>query len=296
MTVLIPAATGQVASRLARRLRDVGVPVRALARDRVKVLEMLAGPRGDLGGIEVAVGPLDNGAFLADALRGVEIAFLSVGTDPRQTALEKGFIDAARQAGLPHLVKLSTIDAGRQAPNPVGRWHAEIEDHLAASGVASTILRPAYFTTNLLRTAAPSVARTRRWAGTSPHGRIAMIDPRDVAETAAAIITNAALRGPTYELTGPDAVTLPEVAGMLSRLLGREITYVSTSQEEMRRAMADRGVPDYYAEVAMGIDRSVEAGLHERVTGEVEKLVGRPARTVADFLTDHAGVFSGVAA
>ncbi|MGW4365874.1 NAD(P)H-binding protein [Nocardia takedensis] len=168
MTVLIPAATGQVAAGLARRLREAGVPIRALARDRARAERSLGG----LAGIDLAVGELDDRALLAAAFEGVEAAFLSVGTDPRQTELEKAVIDAAARAGLGHLIKLSTVDTTPDSPNPVGRWHAEIEAHLANSGVPHTILRPAYFTTNLLRTAAPSVAATGRWAGTSPTGRI----------------------------------------------------------------------------------------------------------------------------
>jgi NAD(P)H dehydrogenase (quinone) len=130
MTVLIPAATGRVASGLAKRLREAGVPVRALARDRAKASDALADGNGEFRGIELAVGALDDEAFLAEAMQGAEVAFLSIGTSPQQVALEKGFIRAARRAGLPHLIKLSTLDTAHDSPNPVGRWHADIEDEL----------------------------------------------------------------------------------------------------------------------------------------------------------------------
>jgi uncharacterized protein YbjT (DUF2867 family) len=292
MTVLIPAVTGQVAAALARRLSAERVPVRALARDRDRAEAALAGTAG----VEVAIGAFDDAELLARSLRDADLAFLSVGTDPRQTELEKRFIDAAARARLPHLIKLSTIDTAPLSPNPVGRWHAEIEAHLIESGVPHTILRPAYFTTNLLRTAAPSVAATAGWSGTSPIGRIAMIAPADIAETAAAIVRDPGKRGHTYELTGPAAVTLPEVANLLTELSGREITYRPTTPEFMRQAMAARGVPDYYAEVALGIDRSVEAGLHERVTTTVQDLTGRPATTLRDTLTARLAAFTGAAA
>ncbi|MFC3960913.1 NmrA family NAD(P)-binding protein [Nocardia jiangsuensis] len=292
MTVLIPAVTGQVASGLARGLRAAGVPIRALARDRARAEQALDG----LTGIDLRVGPLDDPALLATAFDGVEVAFLSVGTDPRQTELEQAVIDAAVRAGLGHLIKLSTIDTAPDAPNPVGRWHAEIEAHLTDSGVPHTILRPAYFTTNLLRTAAPSVAATGRWAGTSPTGRIAMIAPADISAVATALVLDPGLRGPAYELTGPRALTLPEIATTLTGLLGREIAYTPTTPAVMREAMTARGVPGYYAEVALGIDRSVEAGLHARITGTVGELLGRPATDPATVLAEHLGAFTGVAA
>lgn len=152
MTVLIPAVTGQVASALARRLNAEQVRVPALARDRGRAEAALAGTAD----AEVAIGALDDTDLLARSLREVDVAFLSVGTDPRQTELEKRFIDAAARARLPHLIKLSTIDTAPLSPNPVGRWHAEIEAHLADSGVPHTILRPAYFTTKSRHKAIPS--------------------------------------------------------------------------------------------------------------------------------------------
>ncbi|MEV0710354.1 NAD(P)H-binding protein [Nocardia aurea] len=292
MTVLIPAITGQVASGLAAHLRAAQVPVRALARDRARAESAL----GSLDGIELAVGALDDPDLLAAAFDGIELAFLSVGTDPRQTELEKGFIDAAATAQLPHLIKLSTIDSAPDSPNPVGRWHAEIEQHLTESGIAHTILRPAYFTTNLLRTAAPSVAATGYWFGTSPTGAIAMIAPTDVSAVAAAIVGDPTLRGRTYELTGPAALTLPDVATILTDLLDREISYIPTTAETMREAMARRGVPDYYAEVALGIDRSVQAGLHAPLTDTVEKLLHRPATDARTVLAERLAAFTAAPA
>ncbi|MFC8525812.1 NAD(P)H-binding protein [Nocardia sp. NPDC057227] len=289
MPVLVPAVTGQVASGLARSLRAQGVPVRALARDRARAEVAVRD-------VELLVGPLDDAELLARALDGVEVAFLSVGTDPRQTELEKAFIDAAAASGLPHLIKLSTIDTAPDSPNPVGRWHAEIEQHLVRSGVPHTILRPAYFTTNLLRTAAPSIAAGGSWAGTSPTGRIAMIAPADISAVAATLVLDPALRGRTYELTGPQARTLPQLAVVLGELLGREITYTPTTAETMRNAMTARGVPGYYAEVALGIDRSVEAGLHARVTTTVAELLGREPLDAATVLTAHLPAFTGAPA
>ncbi|MBH0780845.1 NmrA family NAD(P)-binding protein [Nocardia bovistercoris] len=288
MTVLIPAVNGQVAAGLARRLRGENLPIRALARDRDRAETALGGSAG----VEIQVGPLDDAALLAEALRDVDIAFLSVGTDPRQTELEKAFIDAAAKAALPHLIKLSTIDTVPDSPNPVGRWHADIERHLADSGVPHTILRPAYFTTNLLRTAAPSIKATGRWFGTSPNGRIAMIAPHDISEVAAAVVLDPALRGHTYDLTGPEALTLHEIAAILGELLGREITYATATPEQMREAMAARGVPDYYVEVALGIDRSVEAGLHASVTGTVAELIGRAPADASTLLARHLPAFA----
>src|SRR5260221_14787257 len=97
----------------------------------------------DLHGIEIVDGAFDDEAVLAKAFDGVDVAFLAVGSSPDQVRLEKAMIDGAVKAELPHLVKLSSIATSHDSVLLVGQLHAEIEDHLAASGLSHTFLRPA---------------------------------------------------------------------------------------------------------------------------------------------------------
>lgn len=137
------------------------------------------------------------------------------------------------------------------------------------------------------------MSASNRWFGNAPTGRTAMIHPRDIALAAETVILDSGRWGATYELTGPHAVTMPEVAALLTRRLGRQIDYVPVSEADMRAAMVQRGVPDYYVEIAIIIDQSTEAGQQERVRPELEELTGTAARTADQLVADHVSAFAG---
>jgi uncharacterized protein YbjT (DUF2867 family) len=258
-------------------------------RSRDKALSAFG---GDAPGLELVVGPFDDDDVLATALQGVELAFLALGSSPQQVQLEKAFIDAAARAGLPQLVKLSTLDASHESLVPVGRWHAEIEDHLLASGVSHTLLQPASFSSNLLAAAAPSITQADRWFGSAPTGRSALIDTRDVSDAAVAVIKQPGLQNTTHVLTGPEALTNTEIAEIFSRVLGREIAYVPVDEDTVRKGIAGAGLPDLVADIAIGISRAVEAGSYEKTTTELEPIIGHPPRTVEQFVQDHRNAFT----
>jgi uncharacterized protein YbjT (DUF2867 family) len=287
---LILGATGTIASPLTKDLLEDGVQVRALVRSRDKAVTAFG---GDAPSLELVVGNFDDDDLLDTALQGVGLAFLALGSSPQQVQLEKTFIDAAARAGLPQLVKLSTLDAHHESLVPVGRWHAEIEDHLLASGVSHTLLQPSSYSSNLLAAAAPSVAQTDRWFGSAPTGRTALIDTRDVSDAAAAVIKQPGLQNKTHILTGPEALTNGEIAGILSRVLGREIAYVPVDEDTVRNGITGAGLPDLVADIAIGISRAVEAGEYEETTTELEPIIGHPPRTVEQFIQDHRDAFTG---
>ncbi len=294
MTTLVIGATGRTASHLARRLAQDGHRVRALVRDAGKAETAL---QASTLGIEVVAGAFDDPAVLARAYDGVESAFLALGTSPSQVALEKALIDGAARAQLPHLVRMSVLGAERErdtATYEVARRHGELDAHLAASGVPHTLLRPAWFMSNLLARTA-SIAADSRWFGAAPTGRVAMIDTRDVADAAAAVILAPALRGRAYDLTGPESLTFAQAAARLGAVLGREIRYVPMTEDALAAATAARA-PAWLVDIVVGIDRGMEAGLHAELTSQVHELAGHAPRSFDDFARDHRAAFGGQAA
>ena len=173
------------------------------------------------------------------ALLDIEIAFLALDSSLQQVELEQRFIDVAAEVGLPHLVKLSAADARSDSVASVLRWHAAIESHLAASGIPHTLLSPSAFT-DVLMLAAPSIRATDRWSGSAPHGRNALVDSADVVDAAIAVLSEPSKRGTRHVLTGSVALTWPEVAARLTKVLGRLIRYDAISIEE-RRAQLEVG-------------------------------------------------------
>jgi uncharacterized protein YbjT (DUF2867 family) len=227
---------------------------------------------------------------VARAFDGVDAAFLAVGSSPDQVRLEKAVIDGAAKANLPHLVKLSSIGTSPDSAVMVGRLHAEIEGHLAASGVSHTLLRSASFADNLLY-AAESVATGNSWCGAAPTGRVAYLDIRDLSEAAALVLRDPALRGGIHDWTGPDAYTFPEVAALLSKILGHEVTYVPVSVEERRSAVLGFGVSEWFADLLVSLDIGAESGQIAARTTAVKELLGREPRTVEEWLVENAGQF-----
>jgi uncharacterized protein YbjT (DUF2867 family) len=187
-TILVTGATGNVGSSLVRELTERGVPARAFVRDPDRAAAVL-GPD-----VELAVGDFADPATIRAALDGTEAVFLACGNLPPQLRYETGVIDAAAQAGVRRLVKLSALGAAPGSPVAFWDWHARIERHLEASGVPAVVLRPRYYMTNLL-----GFVETIRSAGavfTPAEGvKVPMIDPRDVAATAAAVPPRTATRG-----------------------------------------------------------------------------------------------------
>jgi uncharacterized protein YbjT (DUF2867 family) len=290
MKTLVIGATGRVAGALTRRLASDGVSVRALVRNREKATAAFGAT------IEIVEGAFDDRSVLARAFEDVDLAFLALGTSREQVALEKAVIDGAKYADVPQLVRLSVLgaDGARDtAFYEVARRHGELDAHLAASGVPHTVLRPSYFMSNLL-SRAPLIAANDRWFGATPTGRASMIDTRDIADAAAHVIQDKALHNAAYDLTGAQALGFSYVAEALSNVLRRKISYVALDETTLRNNLAAR-VPAWLADIAVGIDLAIEAGLQDRVTDTLERLTGSAPRTLANFIRDNKAAFSAAA-
>jgi uncharacterized protein YbjT (DUF2867 family) len=286
MPLLVTGATGRTGAGVVRNILAAGEEVRVLVRDADKAKKTFE----DQEDVEIVAGAFDDATVLAQAFDGVDIAFLALGSSPDQIRLEKAIIDGAVAAELPHLVKLSSIATSRDSALLVGRLHAEIEDHLVTSGLAYTMLRPASFANNLLYTA-KSVATENSWSSAAPTGRVAYIDIRDLSEAASLVLRDPALHGKTYDLSGPDAYTFPEIAGLLSRILRHEVTYVPVSPGERRSALLGSGVSEWFAELLLSLETSAEAGQIGMITTTLKELLGHEPWTVEEFLIENAARF-----
>src|SRR6266545_6267959 len=206
--ILVAGATGHVGSQLVRLLAEGGTPARALIHSPDK-----AAPIQRLG-LETALGDFEQTDTLDAAMAGCDHLFLLSPPSPRQPEQEQHVIDAARRAGVAHVVKLSAPGADPHAPVVFGRWHAQIEQYLAQSGLAHTLLRPGYFMQNFLMSAQP-VAEQGVLYGMTGEGRVGYIDARDIAAVAARVLTSPGHQGTSYTLTGPESLSAAEVAERL---------------------------------------------------------------------------------
>lgn len=285
--ILVTGATGTTGLELLRRLSARGVPARALVRDPGRAQAL-----GALAGIELVEGDMAHPETLAVALRGVDRAMLISSSDPAMLDVQSNFIEAARRAGVGHVVKLSGIMPGLDSPFRFARMHGEIERRLEASGMAYTHLRAGEFMSSYFRQVAAIVAKGALFLPME-SAKIASIDTGDIAEVAALALTSPGHENKVYPLTGPEALTMTEVAAKLSAATGQTIRYVNVAPEEARRAQLAAGMPSYLVDALGELFAERRKGKEREVSPFVPKLLGHAATSFDEFAKRHAAIFRG---
>jgi len=280
--MILVTTAGKVGAEAVRSLTLREVPVRVLVRDPDKAKALAD------AGAAIAVGDLDVPASLDAAMAGVTTVVL---VSPAVPAQEVNVVASAARAGVGHVVK-ATSKASADSPIARRRWQANIEAGLAASGLAHTLLRSNAYMQNVLALA-PAIAKTSGFGSSAGKGRVGMVAARGVGAVAAGISASPARHaGKTYWLTCPELISNYDVAAVLSKLLGRTITYRELSFDENKDAMIRAGVPEPIAEMNAQAFSMTAEGDAEWVTGDVPSLLGRPARSFEQFAADHAAAFS----
>jgi len=287
MMILVTGATGLTGGALVRRLSAAGVSVRALARNASRAEGLSALPQ-----VEVVEGDMAHPATLDPALRDVDRAMLISSADPTMLQVQSNFIDAAAAAGVKHVVKLSGIIADADSPFRFARMHGEIERRLEASGMAFTHLRAGEFMHAYFRQV-PSILATGQLLRPMEDARIASIDVDDIAEVAAAVLTGSGHEGSIYPLTGPEALSMADVAEKLSAATGNRIQYVNVAPEQATSAQLAAGMPPYTADALAELFAERRKGKEAQVSPVVQTILRRPATSFEEFAERHAAVFRG---
>ena len=254
MRVAVAGATGNVGQHVVRALLDGGHEVRALTRDHRKGEDIL----GKHERLRLVEGEGDDAGALCTACIKCDAAFLACANCDEQQENEVAFINAARSAGVEFLVKLGTIRQYTSIDSDVvyARRHAAIEAHLEKTPpkchMRWAVLSPNCFMSNHLADVFGSLpaSSTISYPLDADAGA-RLVDPRDVGELAAAMITNTenydALHGRKLDVSGPEAVTMGELAAMYAEALGRPIRFERVSVETWVAA-ASRHIPAWLAE------------------------------------------------
>ena len=285
--ILVTGATGLNGSELVHRLSARGVPVRALVRNTAR-----AEPLSRLPGVEIVAGDMARPETLDAPLQGVDRAMLISTSDATMLDVQSNFIDAARKAGVQHIVKLSGIMPEVDSPFRFARMHGEIEKRLEASGVAFTHLRageffPAYFRQ------VPGIVAKGMFFRPMADARIASIDVGDLAEVAAIILTGSGHEGKIYPLTGAEALSMAEVAQILSAATGKQIQYVNVPPDEAKQANLAAGMPPYRAEALVELFAERRKGKEAQVSPVLQTVFGLRATRFEEFAERNAAVFRG---
>jgi uncharacterized protein YbjT (DUF2867 family) len=283
--ILVTGATGNVGSNVVHELRAQGISVRAFVRDRAKAENVL--PRD----VDIAVGDFEEPGSIASALRDIDRVFLCCATGPSLVEQEVNAIDAARSAGVDLIVQLSALGAHPGSPLPGQDWMGRVEQHLRASGAPALVLQGNWYMSNLFASA-DTIRNSGMLFAAAGGGKVSMIDPRDVAAAAAAVITADGHAGRTYVLTGPEAITYHDAAAAIAAATGRPVAFVDVTEKAARAAFEDAGLPDWLITHLENAFRVIRDGGLEQVNDVVCALTGREPHTIADFAQDNVAAFT----
>jgi len=253
-------------------------------------------------GCTVRYGDFDKPETLAEAVQGAEKMLLISGTRVGARVVQhKAAIDAAAAAGVKHIAYTSFIGIDDPAnPAEVRHDHIETERLIRASGLAWTMLRDAHYADSMIVMAGPGVMQTGQWVSNSGEGLEAMVWRDDCVASAAAVLLGEGHEGKIYNITGPELQTFREVAAIMAEVTGRPVTYVATTDDEQyamfdamgipRRPVDDQsvgGIP-WNSDDMVSFGRAIREGYLQLCTDDVERLTGRPARSVRALIEAHA--------
>ncbi len=281
--ILVTGATGTIGSEVVQQLAAAGAKVRALVRTPSKAAGLGAN-------VELAQGDLGDPRSLDAALRGVEKLFLLTSGDPKQVELQRNALEAAKRNGVKYVVKISAMGADLNSPISLARWHAQTEKELKESGLKWTILQPHFFMQNLMMNA-ETIKSQGVFYGSTKTGKLAMVDARDIAAVAVKVLTTPGHEGKTYLITGPEGISLDEVAQKLGAALGKPVKYVDIPGDQLKQGLLGAGVPEWMASDLTNMHLWFSTGGAGTPDPVVQQITGKPARTFDTFARDFAGAF-----
>lgn len=279
--VAVTGATGQLGGAVASSLSAAGLAQRLLVRSRARA------PR--LPGVEVVTADYADGDAVRAALRGVDTVFMVSGAEePERLAAHRTFIDAAAGAGVTHIIYTSFLAATPDATFTLARDHWHTEQHIRASGLRFTFLRDNLYADQFVLFAGADGLLL----GPGADGRVSAVARRDVADVAVAVLLAAVTAAPagsphdgrTYDLTGPEALSLAEVARTITEVTGRPVRYQPETVAQAYLSRAAFGAPDWQVDAWVSTYTAIAAGELCTVSGDVERVSGHPATSLAQLL------------
>lgn len=282
MTFLVLGATGNVGGALVTQLLDQGHAVRALVRDPQRAGRRLPGE------VEFATGDLGDAESLARAIRGVDgVFYMQVAPLPHEAEL---MVAAAREAGAPRIVLLSSVGTVLEPKPLIGAGIAARDDVFRGTDLDVTYLRPNTLMSNALWWL-PSIRAEGRVYDASDPGRTVPVDPVDIARVAAVALTHDGHAGRGYILNGPEALTAREQVEILSAALGRPIDFVPVTPEQFAEQSIEHGMAPEQAHAVANLNELFRAGRAGVVSEDVFNLTGVAPRTFSQWCDAHAGEF-----
>jgi uncharacterized protein YbjT (DUF2867 family) len=283
MTYLVTGATGDVGARVVEQLLHQGERPRIFVRDAQKA-RTCCGDR-----VEVFVGDLGDPASLRPALAGIDALFL-VNSGPEIPVRDQAAAEAAKDAGVKRLVKLSSMDVEQGLA--IGAWHEQGEAAVRASGIPFTFVQPTGFMSNLMAWA-KSIQNEGIVRSSTGDGRRAFIHSADIAAVAVKALTTPEYTGESLPITGPEALSFAEATAKIGSVIGKRLAFETISDEEARQRYSAVSGSAAETEAHVALWRAIREDRLAKVTDNVERILGRKPITLDQWAKENAAAFRG---
>ncbi|MFP3463323.1 SDR family oxidoreductase [Arthrobacter globiformis] len=272
--IAVTGATGVLGGMVARQLSDAGFSQRLLVRDPRRAPELK-----DAAAVAVSYG---DPVLSRPALEGVKVLFMVSAAEAEDRLQQHyAFVDAAAEAGVQHIVYTSFFGAAPDCTFTLGRDHYATEERIRASGMGFTFLRDNFYLDFLPMLAGEDgVIR-----GPAGDGVMAAVAREDIARSAVAVLRDPAVHaGATYDLTGPEDISLAHAAEVLTRATGRTVTYHRETVEEAFASRASYGAPAWQVEAWVSTYTAIAAGDLAGATPDVHGLTGQDPMSLEELV------------
>ena len=243
-----------------------------------------------MSNVEYVTADFDDPASLCRALEGVERVFLVTNSTERVEEQQLRFVEIASAVGVRRVVYLSQLHSAKDSPVRFLRYHAVVEEAIGSSGMEFTHLRPNLYMQGLLGFRA-SIASEGWFFAPIGDARVSIVDVRDIAEVAAAVLTQTGHEGQTYDITGPEALTHAEMASQLSDALEKPIRFFDTPEQTMRELLVGFGLPEWQADGLIEDYAHYRRGEAANVSNTVLEVTGHQGHSFSTFARDYKQAF-----
>jgi uncharacterized protein YbjT (DUF2867 family) len=287
--IAVVGATGNTGRAVVKELKQLGRDPICVVRNPDKAREVFGTD------VKAAVAELTDRPALEKAFKGVTSVFVVTGHNPNMVEQQNNVLDAALEAGVQYLVRVSgsRFLIVPDSPSIIGRGHHAIEERLRGSGMKWVILRPGLFMQNTFTQAASIKNDSKIVMPLAADLPLAFIDVRDTGAVGARVLLDPVPHlGKIYDFTGV-RTNFAEFAEVFSQVLGRRINYVAVTAEQAEQAMKARGMPDWLIVHQRTVwPIAVRGGLSTEKTEPTRDIVHRAPITTRQFVEDHKGIFS----
>lgn len=276
MTILVMGATGNTGSAIVNQLKEKQADFSVMATTHEAATKL------NLENERIRIGDFNDVSSLIAAFKDTQRIYLLTPIHPFAVTWVNNVIEAAKQAGVKHIVKQSGLKASLDATSEVIRNHAYTDNLIKQSGLDYTLIQPNSFFQNFYANL-PSINAEGRFYSSLGDAALSLVDINDVAAVAVAALTESGHEGKTHHITGSEALTSSEHAELLSDASGNEITYIDLPEAALVGALKDMGLDSWLSDALGGMITWFTQGDYGLTTNTVEEVTGRKPRTFAEF-------------